>query len=372
MPGISHVVYGLATLLPLVFVARDRLDAKAAAVYVFNNWIGPDSFWPYSVLPFPGHSILGFVAWAVPLAWIYQYLSRFSLHRRGRWFELRDDGEPYLEWRHAYALTVAGGFSHFFVDAIGHHGYLVHLWEGLSPSFDEVQAWGDAYYHVTGAVSLVGYLVQLGACFLTLHYAARKPKDFVAFLASLVGATLLVVATLGGEAFGELEISTQFLVGTFFIVPFTLLGWALGDLARRGPDKKGGADAGVKLRMHLGGDAGRRKLVGIGALFGSLSGALVLLSTLGWFRAGAVADEFGVEATLVRAGAAGVGVLSGLLLVGAFAMAGMRADWGRKLVARLSCALAAFAFPLVLGLALCTDEARAATERRSPNVPVPE
>jgi hypothetical protein len=223
----------MVLVLPLLFIARDRVNSKALVVFILNNWIGPDSYWTFIFIPVYGHSALGFLIWAIPLAFFYAYLSRFTLIFEGRKPRLIDQEAVELTWRHAYLLTIAGGLCHFFIDMVGHTDLMLSLVPGWDATLQQVQLWGIAYYHNYTAWILIGFLFQVLLCVAMLYIMTRDVKDVLVWLGSTVLLALIFIGIIGGETFGELELPTLLLIGAYFLIPLGLLGYVLRDLYDR-------------------------------------------------------------------------------------------------------------------------------------------
>ena len=71
---IMFMIFSAALIISHYALAYIYL-AYIAFIFILNNWIGPDSYWPYGYLPFDGHAILGFLFWAIPLSLFYAYLT---------------------------------------------------------------------------------------------------------------------------------------------------------------------------------------------------------------------------------------------------------------------------------------------------------
>jgi hypothetical protein len=231
MPAITHLFYGLFLLLPVIFLAKDRLNVKAAAVFVINNWIGPDSYYPvYSFIPISAYSAVGYLIWAAPLAFVYMYLTRFSVRIQNKRLVFHDDGAGELTWRNAYLLCVAGGLCHCLIDMIGHPELEYQLFPGTYLTLFSLQSLGSAYYHVVSPWLIPGFLLLLVFIVFILYFIQRDVKDIMVFLlVSLVG-TFLLVFGVTGLLFMELEVSTLLVLIPYVFVPLGLVGYVLRDM----------------------------------------------------------------------------------------------------------------------------------------------
>jgi hypothetical protein len=227
MPGIGHILYGLALVLPVMLIARDRMNYKAVLIFLMNNYFGPDSSYPFIFLPLDGHTIAGFLVWALFLAFMYSYISRFSISRE-RWrFTIHDDGKIEVPYKQAYMLCAAGGISHFFIDMIGHHGYKLYLSQWFSLNLNQVQAWADPYYHEIGPIAFFGILLTMFVILLLYQVLQQDAKAQYKFILSVMGIIVAVIVFIDGKLFAEAEVSMVVMIGLYFLLPLTLLYAAL-------------------------------------------------------------------------------------------------------------------------------------------------
>ncbi|MHA1147874.1 MAG: hypothetical protein ACTSR8_06475 [Promethearchaeota archaeon] len=240
MPSIGHLIYGCCIIIPILYFTQDdkSFNYKAAFIFVINNLFGPDASQIFIGLPF--HSILGFIIFAVPLSLFYSYISRFSLRKidKGLRFRLEDDGIREVTWKNSFCLTVAGGISHFFIDQFYHFHKSMILWPDVRISHDEMLAWGGEAYHVVDPLMLVGFIVILFLMIFSLHTFERGYKESLILLLSVIGISVLLILTFGGEIYGgerELGVIIHSLIYVF--IPLFLLFYAARNI-REYPNEK--------------------------------------------------------------------------------------------------------------------------------------
>ncbi|NVM00769.1 MAG: hypothetical protein HWN67_00415 [Candidatus Helarchaeota archaeon] len=231
MPGIAHLLFGLFLVIPIMYIARDRLNWKVALIFVLNNWNGPDAFWPYGFLPLDMHAILSYVLWCIPLALYYSYLSRFSFRRKGKFFEVVDDGRREVKWRNAYILCIAGGISHTFVDTLFHLGMNIHVFQDWHIPFENVLWFGVSSLNISESLIILGYVIMTIVSLLIMYFLNRDLKDIFYFLIAAIVFLFLIHFILGGDVFGgELDVSVVMFMGLFLFIPLCLLSYAANDV----------------------------------------------------------------------------------------------------------------------------------------------
>ncbi len=232
MPGIAHLLFGLMLVIPIILIAKDRFSYKVAAIFVLNNWIGPDSYWPYSYIPLDVDTVLGYIIWAIPLAFFYSYLSRFSLEKSNRFFSFVDEKKRDVNVINAYILCVAGGICHFLIDGLFHGGppYRFSLWKGVTFSLGEINTWGTFSLGLSEALIIVGFVAMIVASLFILYFLKKQIKTLLIFFAISVGLLFLSLYALGWEVFAEREISVVIFMGFFIFLPLIMLGFVANDV----------------------------------------------------------------------------------------------------------------------------------------------
>jgi hypothetical protein len=226
MPSFSHILYGLALVLPVMIIARDRMNYKAVLIFILNNYFGPDGTYPFVFLPLDGHTVVGFAVYALIFAFMYSYFSKFSISREGLTFTIHDDGKIEVPYKQAYMLCLAGGISHFVIDMIGHKGFKTYFfqWFNLNLSdFHHLELWGVDYYHNIGALAAVGFLYIMFVVLLLFQVIQKESKQQYIFIAGIVTTTIVLMLVSQGLFFAEAEITTPFVVVVYFLIPLTLL-----------------------------------------------------------------------------------------------------------------------------------------------------
>ncbi len=219
-------------------------------VFILNNWSGPDSFWVYSFLPFPGHSVLGFPIWALLLSFFYTYFSRFSFYLSKKGLKVIDDGVPELSYRNSYLLVVAGGLSHFFIDMIGHTDLDLNLWPSINLKIEQLHSWGLPYYHTYTAWIVLGFAIIIFVCLAALSILKLEIKDILVVLIVLIAIVVGTSFYPGGQVWGELEMSMMVIIIIYFFIPLTLLGYTLRDITKN-PVKQYKSRFSVKQKIML-------------------------------------------------------------------------------------------------------------------------
>ena len=233
MPGLGHIVFGLALIIPVMYYSKNKFNYKVAFIFLANNYIGPDASHVFSVFGVDFHNVIGFLVFAIPLSLFYTYMSRFSIVRTDNFLRIRlqDDGIREVKWLNAYMITVAGGMTHFFIDTYFHWERTMAVLPWYSITHDQMLHWGGAAYHVVDPLMVVGYLIIMGSIIMSLFVFKRGYKDTFIFTMIVAGLSLLTIALLGIESFGgEREIAVMFNAAVFFLIPLFLLMYAARDV----------------------------------------------------------------------------------------------------------------------------------------------
>jgi len=229
MPGISHLIFGLMIVIPLMYFAKEKFNYKVATIFVLNNWIGPDSYWPYRWIPLEMHALLGFLVWAIPLSLFYSYLSRFSFSTSKWFFSVKDDGKRDVSWKNSYIVCVAGATFHNVIDMLFHGPpYGIDLFPsefGIpNPNLGDLDAWGTISYGYSEVLIVVGYVSMITMSLLIIYFLRKRVKDVLVFLVLAACFVILSQVLLGWETFGERELSATSYSFCFIFLP--LMGFA--------------------------------------------------------------------------------------------------------------------------------------------------
>lgn len=226
MPTFTHIFYGLALLIPIMYFARDRFHYSIAVVFLINNIFGPDLAFLFSFVD-PGiHSIIGFTITAIPLSLVFSYLSRFQIeNEQGRYkFRIIDTRTRVLSWTDAFLVTAAGGISHFFIDQFFHRELEMNLLPSLKISLETMFEWSGEAYHTMNPIMVIGeFLVVLVLILSPFFFSKGWKETTVVFISATLVALLLMI--LGStEIFGgEREYAGIFAIFIYIFIPLFLI-----------------------------------------------------------------------------------------------------------------------------------------------------
>lgn len=118
MPSIAHLVMGGIIGICLYYISDRKFSKTHVFILFLGNYVGPDVGWVLGIGRF-SHSLLFWPVFAIGLAYIYHYFTRFTL----RINEIKDieiiDLEHYkLQYLNTYFLVLAGGIMHLYLDGI--------------------------------------------------------------------------------------------------------------------------------------------------------------------------------------------------------------------------------------------------------------
>jgi hypothetical protein len=222
-----------------MYYTKGKFNYKVAFIFLANQIYGPDIVFLFIETPF--HSILGFAIYAIPLAFVFSYASRFSLIKSEGKFPLKfeDGGTSEINWRNAYLLIMAGTLSHFFIDQFFHFEQTMSIWSmpTISITYDQMLSWGGAPYHVFSPLMVIGEAIVIIMILLSIYYFRKGSKDtFKAFLTASLFT--LVVMILGGVEIGgltainggERELAVLCVCTIYILIPLFLLMYVARDV----------------------------------------------------------------------------------------------------------------------------------------------
>jgi len=225
MPFFGHYVIALSIIIPIYYFNREKFHYKIAVIFVLNNWIGPDTVQAYFFLPYDFHYLIPYLFWALPLAFFYSYLSRFSISFEHRKFRIIDDQQKILNWRNAYLLTISGGILHTAAVAIFRSNLKFKFIENVfEPRLYQIQEYGMGVGIDSGPVHLFGYLFLILISLLIFLFFNRKLKDMLIFYSLFLFIVIISILFLGDDVAGEeFDIGVIFFAVIFIFIPLCLL-----------------------------------------------------------------------------------------------------------------------------------------------------
>ena len=369
MPGISHLAFGLILVIPFMLFAKEKFNYKVAAIFILNNWVGPDSYWAWKFIPFEMHALLGFMLWAIPLALFYSYLSRFSFGWSGRFFTVVDDGKREVNLRNSYILCVAGGTLHLLLDSLFHGGSTgFHIFPSemqtffqdtfgitlVNPNLADINSWFTATYGFPDVLILFGFLSMLTVALLMLYFIRRELKVVLIFLFTLVAFILLSQILLGWNTFHENEFAATFYTFFFIFLPLIAFAYVMNDVNKNPREPSEPRVSGTTLLRFM---AILTLIIGAGFFIVGLSPFLAPSLMAGlfvdWFTLGDLLIIGPVVMVI-----AGLGVVSGVGLL-------LKNNYCRYYAMFLAVLLWFFVFPLAIALALSRSDVKELFEKKS-------
>jgi hypothetical protein len=353
MPGIAHLVFGLFIAIPIMFMLKDKLNYKVAVIFVLNNWMGPDSYWPYRYIPFDMHALIGFAIWAIPLSLYYSYLSRFSFKRSNHFFTIVDDGKRDVKWRNAYFLCIAGGICHTLIDAFFH--FDIHTLIG-SQSFDFLEGWQITFKNFLGlgvsliisadALIVLGYIIMLTISLLIIYFFKKEIKDILVFLFTIIGLVFLSIFTLGLQVFGEEGEGGAIIFSCLFVfVPLMLFAYVAKDV-QQNPTNFSEKSVNSTFKLHF--------IAVITCILGVL---FFLLGLSGMIAPDLVKELLNLSNNILFGIGLAVTILASIGIIGGIGLF-FRIPLCRYFAIFLSILLLIFVFPFAIALTLCQKDVK--------------
>ncbi len=118
MPSIAHLVMGGIIGICLYYISDGKFSKTHVFILFLGNYVGPDVGWVLGIGRF-SHSLLFWPLFAVGLAYVYRYFTRFTIRINGiKDIEIIDLENYKLQYINTYFLVLAGGIMHLYLDGI--------------------------------------------------------------------------------------------------------------------------------------------------------------------------------------------------------------------------------------------------------------
>jgi hypothetical protein len=354
MAEMGHFIIGFSIIIPILYFSDGKFNKKVAAIFIINNWIGPDSAQAYGFLEdligLDFHWFIPYLIWAIPLALFFSYLSRFSVERTERYFKFVDDGKRDINWKNSYLLCVSGGLLHTITDAIFRHDMynstLKLLDDFLQPKLGELNHLAS-YGIDVGGLQIISYLILVVITLLAVFIVDRDLRSLLIFFGIFCGITLALVFTFGDKIVGEeYDVAVVILSVLFIFAPLMLL-FYVDKSVRNNPTialEKPRIDAKLGLKV-----VGSISLL-LSAVF--LAVGIIAIVNPSLVNFVDISDELFSLLGIVITIASIVMVINS---VGLF----LKVDVSRKILIITYSVFTIFIYPLVIILYLCQDDVKA-------------
>ncbi|MHA1512073.1 MAG: hypothetical protein ACTSRX_10190 [Promethearchaeota archaeon] len=238
MPFFGHFIIAMSIIIPIYYFNKEKFHYKVAVIFVLNNWIGPDTAHAYFFLPINFHYLIPYLFWALPMAFFYSYISRFSIKFENRKFRVIDDKHKVLNWRNAYLLMISGGILHTVSDTIFRSNLKFKFIENIfEPRLYEIQEYGMGFGIDSGAIHLYGYLILIFMSFLIFFFFNRNIKDMLIFYSIYIAVVIVSILLLGDDLAGEeFDIGVIFIAIIFIFIPLFLLFYVANSVSKQDPE----------------------------------------------------------------------------------------------------------------------------------------
>ncbi len=118
MPSIAHLVMGGIIGICLYYISDKKFSKTHVFILFLGNYVGPDVGWVLGIGRF-SHSLVFWPVFAIGLAYVYHYFTRFTLRINGiKDIEIIDLEHYKLDYLNTYFLVLAGGIMHLYLDGI--------------------------------------------------------------------------------------------------------------------------------------------------------------------------------------------------------------------------------------------------------------
>ena len=118
MPSIAHLFMGATIGMCLYYISDGKFTKTHVFILFLSNYIGPDVGWVLGIGRFT-HSLLFWPMFALVLAYVYRYFTRFAIKIDGfKDIEIIELDNYKLQYINTYFLVLAGGIMHLYLDGI--------------------------------------------------------------------------------------------------------------------------------------------------------------------------------------------------------------------------------------------------------------
>ena len=118
MPSIAHLVLGGVIALCFYYISNGKFTKTHAFIFFLCNYLGPDVGWVLGIGRFT-HSLLFWPLFALILAYLYHYFTRFTIRIDSiKNVEIIDLEGYKLHYFNTYLLVLAAGILHLYLDGI--------------------------------------------------------------------------------------------------------------------------------------------------------------------------------------------------------------------------------------------------------------
>ena len=118
MPSIAHFVMGGVIAICLYYISDGKFTKTHAFIFFLSNYLGPDIGWVFGIGRFT-HSLVFWPLFAVIVAYIYYYFTRFTIKIDGiKNVEIIDLEGHKLHYFNTYLLVLSAGILHNYLDGI--------------------------------------------------------------------------------------------------------------------------------------------------------------------------------------------------------------------------------------------------------------
>ncbi len=364
MPFIGHLFYGFCILIPILyFTKKDKsFNYKVAFIFFANNLFGPDLVAMFAIWEL--HSLIGFTILAIPLSLFYSYFSRFSLIKSEKKFfplKLEDDRMREVNWKNAYCLTVAGGFSHLLIDHLFYTPLYMELWPGIEISQVALITWFGTDVMTINPLYVIGNVIFVSIILLSLYCFRKGYKSTSQLFLITIGLTIGLVLVSQAMVGSTKEFGVIVFCAVYFLLPLFLLMYAARDVQDNPNEPSGEPKRNKRAQLNI---------VIIVSIFVAL--ILIFYSYYVITSAKSLAPQFGdyyvgdldeLANSLVIIGYITL-IISVTFLFGLIGLF-FKSNICRYIVIAMSCYFFILAFPFAIALFLCEKDVKALFRKES-------
>ncbi|MFX1392057.1 MAG: hypothetical protein ACFFAH_00650 [Promethearchaeota archaeon] len=162
MPSIAHLVLGGVIALCFYYISDGKFTKTHVFIFFLCNYLGPDVGWVFGIGRLT-HSLLFWPLFALILAFIYHYFTRFTIKIDGiKNIEIIDLEGHKLHYLNTYLLVLAAGILHLYLDGIMNNEGTFRIIPQLPLNYEELSlTLGDLIAFGEEGVLQINFLIAI-------------------------------------------------------------------------------------------------------------------------------------------------------------------------------------------------------------------
>jgi hypothetical protein len=221
LPSIGHLFLGGMIGWFLYLISGKRFTKYHAFILMYNSYMGPDAGWVIGLGGYT-HTVVGYVFFAIFLAGMYSYFTRFSVDFKKK--ELIDLGTPRVPYLNTFFIATAGGIMHNYLDGLMNYGGNFKLFPNITASINNFrQFWDVSPFDVNAALALIlGMGLVTGYMYLYVYSLQVSEPHFLRNIILYVLGFMVLFYIFGSLTTLHADGGALVYVTIFWVIPIGL------------------------------------------------------------------------------------------------------------------------------------------------------